>query len=639
MHKVNDQICFVLNPFKNHEWKKDGSLVVWDNVDINKYKVRNSQTLYKYLEGQNIDSVDDILLLKSLIKKMINRSELVEKKELSITLSEHYLEESIIKFETKFGVKVQVWSGCFNEIDDKQDYILLNPYGHRPVLGPFIKKNQNVINTLKYTWSSAIYSSHFEKNLTTMIDIKKVVKLLENANDVKTLEKCIISYEKNVIKHYLDIMIDDLYVQSEDSFIGENNFITSKEGGYRSSNQFQLLEKLRKIDDPITGLIDNIEYDKIAGFHCYKCYSKLAFLLGGKFEGYYSMGKGRTKLQAELSGLGEIIERFYSLVIEHSLPIESKTISNLDQKLIDPKSLQLWSSEQFKKSNIREENNFFKKVPYTLTEDQKIDWVDVFCLNDLNFYKCPADFCFHPSNEQSLNYVTYSNGVAAGSTNSEAILQGLFELIERDCAAIWWYNKLNVDGLDISSIDLSEIREAHEFYIKKGYKFHLLDISFDHIVKTYVAIAFRENQPLSIRIGFGTHIDNDIALVRATSELVQFEYSLKDGMLDKEFMNIDVNEAFLRPSKQKKYNPNNSVDKLNTSFDKVIREIVEHLELLGHKTYYLNLTRKDSLLNIVRVIVPGLRSFLYEMGPGRLYDVPKKFGFVDTEKNTYVLDL
>ena len=35
-----------------------------------------------------------------------------------------------------------------------------------------------------------------------------------------------------------------------------------------------------------------------------------------------------------------------------------------------------------------------------------------------------------------------SNGSAAGNRLEEAILQGLFEAVERDAVAIWWYSRL-----------------------------------------------------------------------------------------------------------------------------------------------------------------------------------------------------
>jgi ribosomal protein S12 methylthiotransferase accessory factor len=49
---------------------------------------------------------------------------------------------------------------------------------------------------------------------------------------------------------------------------------------------------------------------------------------------------------------------------------------------------------------------------------------------------------------------------------------------------------------------------------------------------------------------------------------------------------------------------------------------------LGLETYVLDQTRADVGLPVVKVIVPGMRSFWDRRGPGRLYDVPVKLGWL-----------
>jgi ribosomal protein S12 methylthiotransferase accessory factor len=43
----------------------------------------------------------------------------------------------------------------------------------------------------------------------------------------------------------------------------------------------------------------------------------------------------------------------------------------------------------------------------------------------------------------------------------------------------------------------------------------------------------------------------------------------------------------------------------------------------------LDQTRPDIEVPVVRVIVPGLRHFYRRFGPGRLYDIPVKLGWLD----------
>jgi hypothetical protein len=43
----------------------------------------------------------------------------------------------------------------------------------------------------------------------------------------------------------------------------------------------------------------------------------------------------------------------------------------------------------------------------------------------------------------------------------------------------------------------------------------------------------------------------------------------------------------------------------------------------------LDQTRPDIEVPVVRVIVPGLRHFYRRFGPGRLYDIPVKLGWLE----------
>jgi ribosomal protein S12 methylthiotransferase accessory factor len=48
----------------------------------------------------------------------------------------------------------------------------------------------------------------------------------------------------------------------------------------------------------------------------------------------------------------------------------------------------------------------------------------------------------------------------------------------------------------------------------------------------------------------------------------------------------------------------------------------------GLETFVLDMTLPDVGLNVVKVVVPGLRHFWKRLAPGRLYDVPVKMGWL-----------
>jgi ribosomal protein S12 methylthiotransferase accessory factor len=59
-----------------------------------------------------------------------------------------------------------------------------------------------------------------------------------------------------------------------------------------------------------------------------------------------------------------------------------------------------------------------------------------------------------------------------------------------------------------------------------------------------------------------------------------------------------------------------------------VNTCVEIARQQGLETLVLDQTRPDIGLSVVKVIVPGLRHFWRRLGPGRLYDVPVKLGWI-----------
>jgi hypothetical protein len=68
------------------------------------------------------------------------------------------------------------------------------------------------------------------------------------------------------------------------------------------------------------------------------------------------------------------------------------------------------------------------------------------------------------------------------------------------------------------------------------------------------------------------------------------------------------------------------------------------LESAGLELLACDLTRPDAELPVMRAIVPGLRSFHAQFGPGRLYDVPVRLGWrkeatAEPDLNRYLFPL
>lgn len=117
-----------------------------------------------------------------------------------------------------------------------------------------------------------------------------------------------------------------------------------------------------------------------------------------------------------------------------------------------------------------------------------------------------------------------SNGCALGNTFSEAVLQGFFELVERDAVATWWYyNRLLRPVVNLESFGQPYLLQLVEHYLRTcNRKIWALDISSDLGIPVFVVLSsFLESPKDVIFFGFCCHLDAHIALQRAFTEMNQ----------------------------------------------------------------------------------------------------------------------
>jgi ribosomal protein S12 methylthiotransferase accessory factor len=124
-------------------------------------------------------------------------------------------------------------------------------------------------------------------------------------------------------------------------------------------------------------------------------------------------------------------------------------------------------------------------------------------------------------------------------------------------------------------------------------------------------------------------------LLRSLTELSQF-LSIGEGGLRGDRSSLDgvtplklENYPFLQPASDAVAAPPLG---LNVALDNVKEQVeacVEVARRAGYDFLVLDQTRPDVEVPVVRVIVPGLRHFYKRFGPGRLYDVPVKMGWLD----------
>ena len=118
-----------------------------------------------------------------------------------------------------------------------------------------------------------------------------------------------------------------------------------------------------------------------------------------------------------------------------------------------------------------------------------------------------------------------SNGLASGGTLEDAILSGLYEIIERDA---WSLNQYLLDNCGMLPIrtPLINLPERLETLVRKieaaNLKLHLFEITTDYAVPVYLAILLdRSGNCAGTFAGYGCHLNAEIAAVRAITEAIQ----------------------------------------------------------------------------------------------------------------------
>jgi ribosomal protein S12 methylthiotransferase accessory factor len=416
-------------------------------------------------------------------------------------------------------------------------------------------------------------------------------------------------------------------------------------GGYRSVSSRATVSRFRKHVSPLTGVVsrlERVEADLPLNTNYYashnfsapaKTVDELrAGLSGGSF------GKGSTAEQGEASALMEAIERYSGIFQGDEIRRRRRFTDFAPGDAILPNDVQLFSDAQFRGERLAIEGPELTPTPPPFDPSAEIEWSPVWSLRDERFKYLPTGllYFFHTDSLTAGEIHADSNGCAAGNTVEEAIVQGFLELVERDSYAIWWYNRLQRQELDLGQFDDSYIRDLKNQLAETGRRLWVLDITNDLGIPSFVALSHAaQNGHDFVEYGSGSHFDARIALLRALTEVNQFlaiglmgaragPSSQEDGspfyLRDHPYL-ISNGPAQIRPDFGAEFG---GLDKREQ-----VMACVNAVKRLGLDFLVLDQTRPDIEVPVVRVIVPGLRHFYRRFAPGRLYDVPIKLGWRD----------
>jgi ribosomal protein S12 methylthiotransferase accessory factor len=424
----------------------------------------------------------------------------------------------------------------------------------------------------------------------------------------------------------------------------------TRDGGHRALTPQQTLQQHEHLISPITGVVTElVRVTDPANplVHTYR--AGHAFGSATSLRGlrstlkHKSSGKGKTDAQSRASGFCEAVER-YSGIYQGDEPRQRATFTELGELAINPEACLCISDSQYANRDAINEHRQAAHdwIPQRFDPEQSIDWTPVWSLTEQRHKYLPTAFCYYnyPAPKEQQFCRADSNGNAAGNTLEEAILQGFFELIERDSVALWWYNRLRRPAVDLTSFDEPYFRELQQYYAEHDRELWVLDLTADLGIPAFAGVSRRlVGESERLILGFGAHLDPTIAILRALTEVNQLGLELDkvaDDQLDGDAKGwlleaTLANQPYLAPDPSQPVKTRQDYPQRwgNDIRDDVLT-CVDIVKQAGLETLVLDQTRPDIGLNVVKVIVPGLRHFWSRFGPGRLYDVPVMLGWRET---------
>ncbi|MGZ3578022.1 MAG: YcaO-like family protein [Syntrophales bacterium] len=318
-------------------------------------------------------------------------------------------------------------------------------------------------------------------------------------------------------------------------------------------------------------------------------------------------GKGVSQIQAQVSLTMESIERYSS---EFKDEYKSKLVSGSYNKLK-------------KKFTILDPREMILSKISDYDHDREIHWAWGCDLSRQEDILVPACAVYHPYHlDDAFLMDTHTNGIAAGNTMEEAVVHGLAELIERDAWSIARYEGNYSDALFI------EDEPANQFIINIFDKFAdadieivAKDITSDIGVPVIAAFSGDLVHPTMIPVdGFGAHLDPRVAMVRSLLEIVTTralfiqKFGI-EGMCEAVTAYLGERESTDDPRFYSYNRKGLSEIEVNYGEDILhdVRTIIGKLQARGlERVIAVDLTRPDTGIPTVRMIVPGLETYCFD---------------------------
>ncbi|MBN1329319.1 MAG: YcaO-like family protein [Candidatus Heimdallarchaeota archaeon] len=370
--------------------------------------------------------------------------------------------------------------------------------------------------------------------------------------------------------------------------------------------------------------------------YCYSCVVEIPEL------NVSTAGKGSTKKQSIASALAEMAERFSAdFLFKYFYPAYGQISDTNVLALNNGEHLPGYiHARQGELDNHLPISDLFKNyhIKFSLKQMEELaqldiaqHWVDGYSLLYDKEVKVPL---------RLIKKINGSNGLAAGNTIEEAIVQASCEIFERYSKIAVFRGRLVVPTIDISTIKDKIIQKMIKYYEKHGINILIKDFSMSNLIPAVGVVFINKNltnkesysyQFEHIRISNGSSFDMNEAIKRCFTERIAgltFKKSLEEQTRDLE-NTLQVLEkkiaidktSYTGLTRRSRYGGEKTFllegekipcpeFKTSNNFLDYIEQIKEICKKLGSDFIIINHTHPLIQFPTVRVIMPGISDTL-----------------------------
>jgi ribosomal protein S12 methylthiotransferase accessory factor len=198
-------------------------------------------------------------------------------------------------------------------------------------------------------------------------------------------------------------------------------------------------------------------------------------------------GGGETVEMAMAATFGEAVERYCMLFYDKST-MTFASYREVKEDAVSPDLLRLYSREQVERRNKAGGRQAF------FDEDSKIYWVWGYSLTSKRPRLVPASLVYmnydFDEDEAAIGR-NASTGLAAGLTMEEAILTGLYEVVERDAYAVSWLHRKVGPRIVVDDPELQSMLKDRYHSEHPSVDIQIFDITLDIPIPSVFAMMRR----------------------------------------------------------------------------------------------------------------------------------------------------